>query len=139
MEDFSIARVECQSSLPDGSFFMTLDRLMAGAEPRCVINYWDLDTYTREKPRRRAVGYGYVEHRLCLLRESRIPGLLDEIAGCDGAHYLVEFEMGFNSCSYRWWGPAPMGYRPLVEFANDLLQVAGIRAHRIPIDSESTR
>ena len=137
MEDFSIARIECQSSLPDGSFFLSLDRLPGRAEPRCVINYWDLATYSREKPRRRAIGYGYVEHRLCLLREACIPALLDEIAGCDGAHFLMEFEMGFNSCSYRWWGPAPADYLPLVDFANDLLQQAGIHAHRIPIDAET--
>lgn len=132
-----IINLKCRSDSLGGSYELRLVRGIVGREARYHVQFNGFDHDAVSIDCRRSIGAGYIEHWLAKLRLTRIPIILDERMGCDGAVYTMEFNRGINHASFTWWCAAPEEYQVLVELGNDLLREVGVRDRELSIENRA--
>ena len=134
--DEVVVSLKCRADFLEGSFELRLLRRVVGRELFFSIEYFGSGYAAGQEVRRRSIGAGYIEHWLAKLGSARIPVIIDELMGCDGALYTMEFIRGFNRSRFTWWCEAPRSYQVLVDFGNMLLKEAGVRDCALAVADE---
>lgn len=115
---------------------MRLLRRILGKDANVFIEFESSDYAAQRGDRRRPLGVGYIEHWLTKLSNAQIPAIVDEVMGCDGAVYIMEFIRGLNRASYTGWCAESRSHQILVDFGNELLRRAGVRGHELAVEGE---
>lgn len=122
----TLIEIKCDSFLQDGSYCLQLVRRLQDESDSFVLLFESVDGYMQsERSREVVIPAKTVEQWFAQLSQSTVPIIIDGIQGCDGVTYQLNFYNGLFSSCYQWWLDAPEAYRPLVEFANQLLKAVG--------------
>ena len=121
-----IAKLQCDASLGGESYRIQLIRSGADAPRYCLkTKAWTVSARDAEKSET-GLQQETVEQWLQQLSHATAPVTPPDIQGCDGAIYRLSFYNGLNETHFQWWQIAPEPYRVLVDFANALLEAAGL-------------